>query len=85
MFLFLVWKKLHLPTAELFSQLFPMDVLEREPCIAFQLELVVPRKVHTEAAMPGPLDFNYNQTPGSLIFPGTIFLPVIDDVANSWH
>lgn len=50
-----------------------MDVLEREPCTAFQLELVGPRKVQKEAAMPGPLDFNYNQTPGSLIFPGVIF------------
>lgn len=50
-----------------------MDVLEKEPCSALQLELVDPRKVHTEAAMPGPLDFNYNQTPGSSIFPGAIF------------
>lgn len=62
-----------------------MDLLVREPCTALQLELVVPRKVHTEAATPGPLDFNYNQTPGSLIFPAAIFLPVVDDAANSWH
>lgn len=73
MFLFLVLKKHHLPKAELFSQLFPMDVLEKESCTALQLELVGPRKVHREAAMPGPLDFNYNQTSGSLIFPGGAF------------
>lgn len=73
MFLFFVLKKHHPPIAELFSQPFPMDVLEREPRTALQLELVVPSKVHTEATMPGLLEFNYNQTPGSLIFPGATF------------
>lgn len=59
-----------------------MDLLERDPLIALQLELdVIPSKVHTEAAVPGPIDF-YNQRPVCLIFPGALFATV-DDVFNS--
>lgn len=51
-----------------------MDLLGRHPCIALQPELdVIPSKVHTEAAMPGPIDFYCNQRPAGLIFPSALF------------
>lgn len=60
--------------AELFSYPIPIDLLERDPRIALELELdVIPSKVLAEAAMPGPIDFYCNQRPTGLIFPGVLF------------
>jgi len=60
--------------AELFLWPIPLDLLERDPPNALQLELdVIPCKVHTEAAVPDPIDF-YSQRPVGLFFRGARFV-----------